>query len=310
MDRLESIEAFVAVVQAGGFSAAARAHGIPVATVSRRVALLEESLGVPLLTRSTRHVAPSDAGQRYFEVCVRMLDELRDAQEAIVGEHRSPKGELSITAPLSFGRMHVHPLLMDFLRAFPDIRVGLRLTDEIQPLIEDQIDCAIRISPLKDSNMVAKEVGRIQMLICGSPEYLRRRGTPHSLDHLLDHDCIAWTALGPFKAWQVRLDPDDASSIGMTPIRVRYSTNSADTAVDAAAQGLGLVQATSYQLAPLVRAGALRPVLRQHEPPETPVNLMIPGRRLMPLKLRAFIDYCAPRLRQRIADQGTVAPDG
>ncbi len=309
MDRLESIEAFVAVVQSGGFSAAARTHGVPVATVSRRVAQLEESMGVPLLVRSTRHVAPSEAGQRYFDVCVRMLEELRDAQEAIVGEHRSPKGLLSITAPLGFGRMHVHPLVMEFLKAYPDIRVDLRLSDRIEALIEDQIDCAVRISSLKDSTMVAREVGHVRMLICASPDYLRRRGTPRSLEDLLDHDCIAWTSLVPFKAWEVCLAAGDPHSSGLTPIRVRFSTTSADAAVDAAANGLGLVQATSYQLAPLVRAGMLRPVLRSHEPPETPVNLVIPGRRLMPLKLRAFVDHCAPRLRQRIAELGTVAPE-
>lgn len=308
MDRLESMEAFVAVVQSGGFSAAARAHGVPVATVSRRVAQLEESLGVPLLARSTRHVAPSEAGQRYFDVCVRLLEDLRDAQEALVGEHRLPKGLLSITAPQGFGRMHVHPIVMDFLQSYPEIRADLRLTDKIEPLIEDQIDCAVRISTLKDSTMVAKPVGHVQMLICASPDYLRRHRTPQSLEELLEHDCIAWTSLGPHKAWEVRLAADDPHSIGMAPIQVRFATTSADAAVDAAAHGLGLVQATSYQVAPLVRAGALLPVLRMHEPPETPVNLVIPERRLMPLKLRAFVDHCAPRLRQRIIDLGTVGP--
>jgi DNA-binding transcriptional LysR family regulator len=309
MDRLESIEAFVAVVQSGGFSAAARAHGVPVATVSRRVAQLEESMGVPLLVRSTRHVAPTEAGQRYFDVCVRMLEELRDAQEAIMGEHRSPKGLLTITAPLGFGRMHVHPLVIDFLNAYPDIRVDLRLTDKIVPLIEDQIDCAVRINSLKDSTLVAREVGHVRMLICASPQYLLRRGTPRALEDLLEHDCIAWTSLVPFKAWEVCLTAGDPTSVGLAPIRVRFSTTAADAAVDAAANGLGLVQATSYQLAPLVRAGALLPVLRAHEPPVTPINLVITGRRMMPLKLRAFVDHCAPRLRQRVAELGTIAPE-
>jgi DNA-binding transcriptional LysR family regulator len=300
MDKFEAIEAFVSVAQAGGFSAASRKLGSPVATVSRKVALLEEAIGVRLLARSTRHVALTEQGRMYFEACRRVLDDLRDADELIAGEYRQPKGELTVTGPVGFGRHHLQPVIHDFLAAYPLIDVSLQLADRFVGLVAEHVDCAIRISAMADSSLVAREVGRIRIAACASPAYLAARGTPTHPSQLLAHDCISWTTLGPYKAWEFQMDPSLPSASTMQPVRVRLSTTTPDSAVDAACAGLGIVQATSYHVAGAVRDGSLVPVLRAFEQAPTPVSVVYPSKRLTPLKLRAFLDFAAPRLAQRL----------
>ena len=299
MDKLESIEAFVAVATAGGFSAAGRQLGSPVATISRKVALLEEAIGARLLTRSTRHVALTEQGQTYYDACRRVLDDLRDADEMIAGEYRQPKGELTLTAPVGFGRRHLQPVVHEFLAAYPQIDVSLQLADRVVGLVEEHVDCAVRISAMGDSSLVAREVGHIRIVVCASPAYLARHGIPSHPQELGQHQCISWTTLGPYKAWEFQLSPERGAT-AMVPIRVRLSCTTPDSAVDAACAGLGLVQATSYQVADAVREGILVPVLVDFEQPATPVSLVYPSKRLTPLKLRAFLDFALPRLALRL----------
>lgn len=306
VDKFESMEAFVAVAKAGGFSAASRQLGAPVATVSRKVALLEESIGVRLFARSTRHVALTEQGATYYEACRRVLDDLHDADEMVCGEYRQPKGELKLTAPVGFGRRHLQPVVHEFLQAYPQIDVNLQLADRVVGLVEEHIDCAVRISTMADSSLVAREVGQIRIVVCASPDYLAAHGTPTHPQELLQHQCISWTTLGPYKAWEFRLGPDDDSGSAMVPIRVRLSSATPDSAVDAACAGLGLVQATSYQVAEAVRAGTLVPLLRGFEAPATPVSLVYPSKRLTPLKLRAFLDFAAPRLARRLDEVSRI----
>jgi DNA-binding transcriptional LysR family regulator len=306
LDKLQSIEAFVAVARAGGFSAASRQLGSPVATVSRKVALLEEAVGVRLLARSTRHVALTEQGKTYFEACRRVLDDLHDADELIAGEYRQPKGELTLTAPVGFGRRHLQPVVHEFLAAYPLIDVNLKLADRVVGLVEEHVDCAVRISAMADSSLIAREVGHIRIVVCASPAYLAAHGTPSRPQELLQHQCISWTTLGPYKAWEFRLASDKDSPVAMMPIRVRLSSTTPDSAVDAARAGLGLVQATSYQVAEAVREGTLVPVLRGFEAPPTPVSLVYPSKRLTPLKLRAFLDFVAPRLSSRLDEVARI----
>jgi len=300
VDKLESIAAFVAVARAGGFSAASRELGAPVATVSRKVALLEEAIGVRLLARSTRHVALTEQGSSYYEACRRLLEDLHDADEMVVGEYRQPKGELTLTAPVGFGRRHLQPVVHEFLSAYPQIDVSLQLADRVVGLVQEHVDCAVRISAMADSTLVAREVGQIRIVVCAAPAYLAAHGTPAHPHELLRHQCISWTTLGPYKAWEFCLGPDANSAPTMVPIRVRLSSTAPDSAVDAACAGIGLVQATSYQVAEAVREGALVPVLRGFEAAPTPVSLVYPSKRLAPLKLRAFLEFVAPRLAQRL----------
>ena len=300
VDKLESLAAFVAVARAGGFSAASRQLGVPVATVSRKVADLEEAIGVRLLARSTRHVALTEQGSTYYEACRRVLEDLHDADEMVAGEYRQPKGELTLTAPVGFGRRHLQPVVHEFLAAYPQIDVSLQLADRVVGLVEEHVDCAVRISAMADSSLVAREVGHIRIVVCAAPSYLAAHGTPTHPHELLQHQCISWTTLGPYKAWEFRLGADEGSAPAMVPIRVRLSSTTPDSAVDAACAGLGVVQATSYQVAEAVREGALVPVLRNFEAAPTPVSLVYPSKRLTPLKLRAFLEFVAPRLAQRL----------
>lgn len=296
MDKIESLQVFVAVAHAGGFSAAARALGLPVPTVSRKVAELEESLGVRLFERSTRSVVLTDAAQPYYESCRRLLDELRDADELVSGSHRSPRGELTITAPVGFGRQHVQPVALQFLHEYPDIDLRLLMVDRLVDLVDEHVDLALRIGELPDSSLVARPLGHIKKIVCASPGYLQRHGVPRHPSELVEHPCILWASLGAREAWLLRDEGTDTRF----PIRVRLTTTLPESAIEAAQAGLGLTQVTSYQVEAAVRAGTLVPVLREHESPPTPVSLVHLSKRRVPLKLRVFLDFAAPRLSERL----------
>lgn len=296
MDRFESISTFVAVARAGGFSAASRELGIPLATVSRRVAELETDLGARLLQRSTRLVGLTEQGKTFLLACERVLDDLRDAQEAVTGEYRSPQGELAITAPVGFGRIHLQPVALEFLAAYPQINLRLLLADRVVNLAEDHVDLAVRIAQLPDSNLVARPLGHIRIVVCASPGYLARRAAPAHPRELLEHDCISWATLGVAESWSFRV----GAAAQRFPIHARLVTTTPDSALAAAHAGLGLVQATSYQAEEGVRDGRLVLALRDFEEAPTPVSLVYASNRLLPLKLRAFIDFAVPRFSARL----------
>lgn len=299
MNLLESMRIFVAVVEANGFSAASRRLGMPLPTVSRRVADLETELGVRLLLRTTRNLSLTEQGRSFFTASRRILDDVKDATDSISGEYRAPKGELTITAPFGFGRMHLQPVLLDFLALYPDIRVRLMLVDRLVDLIEERVDAAIRIAELRESQFIARKLGTVRIVLTASPDYLARRGVPTHPSDLADHDCIAWAALGPLPIWEFR----QGGAPLQVPITARLWTTVAESAVAAAEAGLGLVQSTDYQAAPGLKEGRLVLLMPEFECPVTPVHLLFPSNRLIPLKLRAFIDFVAPRLEARLAAQ-------
>jgi DNA-binding transcriptional LysR family regulator len=269
---------------------------MPLATINRRVVDLERDMGVRLLHRSTRHVVLTEVGQDFFITCERILDELREAQEAASGEYRAPKGMLTITAPMGFGRLHLQPVALEFLAAFPEINLKLLLVDRVVHLAEEHIDLALRISELPDSSLVARPLGSVQMVVSASPAYLERHGLPQEPSDLMRHDCIAWSSVEPLNSWWFREGARDRTF----PVRTRLSTSSADSAISAAHAGLGLVQTTSYQAEPGLRDGRLALVLRAFECAPTPVSLVYARQRLLPLKVRAFIDFAVPRLADRL----------
>lgn len=296
MDKLESMQVFVAVSQAGGFSAASRALGLPLATVSRKVAELEASLGVRLLERSTRRVALTEIGQPYHDACRRLLEAMRDADAVVAGDFRAPRGELSVTAPVGFGRQHLQPLAVEFLRTYPEIDLRLNFADRVVNLLEEQVDVALRIAHLADSSLLARPVGAIKMVVCAAPGYLQARGVPAHPSALSGHDCILWAGSGAQRAWRFCEDGQEA----VRPVRVRVTATLPETAVDMARAGLGLARVTSYQAEAAVRAGELLPVLRDFELAAMPVSLVHAGGRRVPLKLRVFLDFVAPRLTARL----------
>ena len=300
MDRLEAMSLFICAVEAGSLSAAARRLGIPLATVSRKISDLERHLKTRLLNRSTRRLTLTDAGHAYLAACRRILDDVGEAERAAAGEYTTPTGELVITAPVVFGRLHVLPVVTAFLAAYPDVDIRLTLADRITQLAEDHIDLAVRIGELPDSSLVAIRVGAIRRVVCASPTYLAERGTPRTPEDLAFHSCITFEGSSALSAWSF------ASGQAKTPVQVRsrLQVNTAEAAIDAAIAGVGLTKVLSYQVDAAVRSGMLRILLLEFEPQPWPVSLVHAGHGLLPVKLRAFLDFAAQRLKERLARLG------
>ncbi|MBI3443874.1 MAG: LysR family transcriptional regulator [Magnetospirillum sp.] len=297
MDRLEAMTLLVEVVEAGSFTAAARRLGMPLATISRKIGALEEHLKARLLHRTTRRLFLSDAGQAYVAACRHILEQVGEAERIAAGEYAVPRGTLVMTAPIVFGRLHVLPVVVEFLDAFADIDVEMVFSDRSVHLLDDHIDLAIRIGHLPDSRLVALRLGAVRPVTCASPAYLGSRGRPSHPQELLGHDCIAFETLSPPRLWTFA----DGSAEMPVSIHPRLVVNTAEAAVDAARAGMGITQVLSYQIDEARRAGELEIVLDGFAPAVRPVSLVHAGQGILPLKLRAFLDFAAPRLGARLA---------
>ena len=294
MDRLDAMTVFLAVVDEGSLSAAGRRLAMPLATVSRKLAELESHLGARLLNRSTRRLELTEPGRGYEQACRRILDEVQGAELAVAGEYDAPRGELAITAPIVFGRLHVLPIVNEFLRANAEVDVRLALGDRIAHLLDEHVDVAVRIGVLPDSRLNALPLGTLRSVVCASPAWLRAHGTPRTPADLDKHRCITFEATFP-GPWRF------ADGVVFMPARPRLVVNTAEAAIDAAMAGLGVTRVLSYQADAALRAKQLRLLLRKFEPAPVPVNLVYDGQQRVTSKLRAFLDFAAPRLRERLA---------
>lgn len=292
MDRFEAMGLLVTVAEAGSLSAAGRRLGIPLSSVSRKIADLEAHLGTRLLTRAGRQASLTEEGRAYLVACRRILEDVQEAERAAAGEYRTPRGELVVTAPMVFGRLHMLPVVLDFLAAFPEVDVRLALIDRRLQLVEDHVDLALRIGPLADSALVALKLGTMRRVVVASSAYLARRGIPASPAELADHDCIDAAGVRPTSNWAFDT---------RVAVRSRLDVNTAEAAIDAAIAGVGLARVLYYQAVGALREGKLALVLEEFEPEPWPVSLVHAGLGLLPLKLRAFIDFAAPALRKRLA---------
>lgn len=302
MDRLEAMKVLVATVDAGSFSAAGRKLGMPLPSVSRKVAELEAHLKTRLLLRSTRKLSLTEAGSGYVAAARRILAELAEAERTATGEYSAPRGDLVVTAPIVFGRLHVLPIVTGFLEKFPAIDVRMALSDRNIHLIDDRIDLAVRIGALPDSALVASTVGFVRRVVCASPDFLARHGYPQTPEALASLPCVSFDTVTAAGAWDFttsHLHPPRP-----VPIQARFSVNTAEAALDAAIAGVGVTRVLSYQAAPAVAAGTLKIVLGDFEPEPLPVHLLHVGQEPLPLKTRAFLDFVGPRLRERL---GAVA---
>lgn len=287
----------VAVVEAGSFSGAARRLGMPLATVSRKVGELETHLKTRLLRRSTRQLALTEAGQSYVAACRRIIEDVEQAERAASGEYAVPKGELVLTAPIVFGRLHVLPVVGEFLQTYPAIDVRMVLADRVAHLLEEHVDVAVRIGELPDSTLVATRIGSIRRVVCASPGYFAAHGVPQAPGELAGHPCVTFAGLSFGQAWRFMENKAELA----VPVHARLVVNTAEAAIDAAIAGIGLTRVLSYQVAEPLRAGTLELALTDFEPPSWPVSLVHAGQGLLPLKLRAFLDFAGPRLRARLA---------
>ena len=304
MDRLESMRIFVAVAEARSFAGAARHLRLSAPAITRAVAALEQHLGARLLHRTTRQVRVTEVGERYLADCRRVLADLDEAEAIAGGAHVAPQGHLMVTAPQMFGRMHVGPLLLDFLQVYPQLTARALFVDRVVNLIDEGMDVAVRIAHLADSSLTAVRVGEVRRVIVASPDYLAQRGKPLCPDDLSGHDAVGSTIVeGPSPRWSLVHNPDSAPGKlqqGAQP-RIRLSVNGGEVGIMAARAGQGLARALSYQVADDVIAGRLQIVLARFEPPPIPVQLVYPEGRLAAAKVRAFVDFAKTRLQAQPA---------
>jgi len=286
----------LAAVECGSLSKASRKLGLPLATVSRKVSELETHLRADLLVRSSRGLDLTPAGRSYVTAARAILEQLADAERTAAGEYTAPKGDLVVTAPTMFGRLHVLPVVMAFLAAFPDVSVELMLTDRVAHLLDDQIDVALRIGNLPDSSLIATRLGAVRRVVCASPGYLARRAPPAVPDDLPAHDVISFESVAAPSSWRFWSDGLDVD----IAFRARLSVNTIDAAIDACVAGAGILRVLSYQVAGSIHDDRLRLLLEPYEPPPWPVHLVYGRQNRVPLKLRAFVDFVVPQLRDRL----------
>ncbi|MBL8384017.1 MAG: LysR family transcriptional regulator [Burkholderiales bacterium] len=293
MDRLQTMAAFVAVLDNGGFAAAARRLGVSPPVVTRAVADLEERLGVRLFTRTTRVVRATEAGERYGLDCRRILAEIDEADEAAAGMHAAPRGTVQITAPVLFGRLHVMPIVTAYLERYPEADVGCLFVDRVVDLLGEGVDVGIRIGELADSSLQAVAVGRVRRVVCAAPSYLRRHGTPRSPADLARHCVISAAGVTPSTVWAFTR----GGAAERVAVRPRLAVSSNDSAIAAAEAGVGLTRVLSYQVAEAIDDGRLKPVLVAFEPPPVPVHVVHREGRHAVRRVRAFLDLVIARLR-------------
>jgi DNA-binding transcriptional LysR family regulator len=289
MDRIDAMQAFVAVADLQGFAPAARKLGLSPSGVTRLIAALEDRLGARLLQRTTRQVTLTDVGARYLERARRILADVEEAEGAAEGERTRPSGRLVVSAPIGFGRLHVSPVMSAYLKRYPEVLGELRLSDRMINLVEDGVDLAVRIGHLADSTLVARHVGEMRRIVVASNGYLKQRGEPKTPEAIGSHETIQFGATAAPPDWRF-VESSREVRVACTP---RFTTNSADAAIQYAEQGGGLTRVLAYQAADAIKRGRLRVVLAKFEQPPLPIHIVYPTSRLLSAKVRTFVDLVA-----------------
>ncbi len=290
MDRLESMRAFVKVVDLAGFAAAARALDLSTTMVSKHVAALEAHLGVPLLTRTTRKVNPTEAGRRFHEHCQAILNALEDAEREVGAQGQAAVGCLRITAPVELGNLHIAPLVSALLRRHPALSAWLDFSNRVVDLVEEGFDAAIRVAPTLDTNLRGRHVTTSRLLLVAAPDYLARHGSPQHPGELAHHATLSF-ALSMGTVWPFLRDGEQ-QEIALKP---RLVSNSADSLRIAACDGDGIALLPSFLVAADLQAGRLRPVLPSWSHGDLRIFVLHPHRRVQTGRLRAFIDILIER---------------
>jgi DNA-binding transcriptional LysR family regulator len=293
MDRLHLMTVFLAVAEEESFAGGARRLAMSPPAVTRAVAALEERLGVKLLTRTTRHVRVTEAGQRYLDDARRVIAAADEADEAAAGLHGQPRGHLTITAPVLFGRMYVMAGIVAYLQRFPETTVSAMFLDRVINMLEEGVDVGIRIGELADSSYKALRVGYVRRLVCAAPDYLARHGIPRDPEDLSGHPIIVAANLGPMAEWKFARDGAPIS----IRVKPRLTVTSNDAAIAAAVGGIGITRLLSYQIAPQLAAGELQIILSEYELPRVPIHVIHREGRNASAKIRRFVDLMAERLR-------------
>jgi DNA-binding transcriptional LysR family regulator len=305
MDRFDAMQVLLAVVDAGSLSAGSRKLNAPLPSVSRKVAELERHLGTRLLVRTSRNIQLTDAGRDYVDAARQIMAQVEDAELRASGEYETPRGVLTITMPIAFGHDHVLPLACDFLCEHPEITLNVFCLDRIMSLVDEHVDVGIRLGELADSSLHAVKVGEFGFVTCASPEYLARKGYPSSPDDLVSHDGVVFGQITE-PGWIYQHEGRRLE--GKPNIRIR--ANTATATVTAALRGVGIIRAPRYQVARELQSGALVAMLDAYESQSFPVHLIYARQGLLPLKVRVFIDWMAPRLKRALKDFAAPRPAG
>ncbi|SPB15848.1 transcriptional regulator [Caballeronia novacaledonica] len=291
MDRFLAMKVFARVVEAGSFSKAADALRLPPASVSRTLQALEAHLGARLINRTTRSISITEDGEAYYDRCVRVLGEVDDMEASLSHSKLSPKGNVKVSLPQVMAKNTIIPALPDFFAAYPDIGVELVLTDRQVDLVEEAVDCVVRVGAVGDVGLVAKRVGAYTQITCASPGYIEKHGEPTSLDDLDQHLAVGYVLnnSGRVRNWEFVVDGETR----IVSMKHKIAVNDGDSYIAAGVTGLGLIQSSSYTLDPLIRSGALTEVLREYPSYPRVVSVLYAANRHQPRRVRVFIDWVA-----------------
>ena len=293
MDRLQAMHVFVRVAELGSFSAVAQQLGVARSVITRQIAALEEHLGIKLMVRSTRRLTLTSAGAAYLEKCRVILNLVEVAETGVAEERLTPRGTIRVSLPLSFGLRRVSPLLLDFARRYPEVRLDMDYTDRRVNLIEEAIDLSVRITGKLGANEVARRLGTIPMRVIASPAYLAEHGTPRHPSELAHHECLSYTMVGAQQTW--------AFEVSGTPvnfsIRARLHANNGEALTEAAVQGLGIALQPAFIAEDAIGSGRVVTLLEDFRSPELGIYALLPSNRQVPHRVRVLMDFLANHLR-------------
>jgi DNA-binding transcriptional LysR family regulator len=294
VDQFATMATFVRVVDAGSLSAAARSLPSSLTSVSRQISALERHFGTALLLRTTRHLALTDDGRIFYERAKSILAELNEVEATLSRGRHEPSGRIRVSAPTLIGRLLIAPLLAEFLRHYPSLDLELLLVDRAVDMVEEDIHLSLRVGHLPDSQLVARKLADLRMIVCASQAYLERCGIPQTPADLRDHDCLVFSATPGVAEWRFK---DGAKSERRIRVAGRLWVNSLDALVSAAKEGAGIVRVPSWQVEAELANGNLQRILADYEPSPTPLHLLFQPSRVASPKARAFVDYLAERWR-------------
>ncbi len=292
MDCFSAIPVFIAVVESGSFSGAGKRLGITKSAVSKRVSQLEESLGVRLLHRTTRRLSLTEAGKQYYDYAQKALALAREGEDAITRLQGLPQGSLRINVPMVFGRLHIAPLVSGFLLEHPDIKLDMVMDDQMVDLVEGGFDMAIRIGHIPDSSLIQRRLAPCRSVLCASPAYINRYGSPMTPQDLVNHNCLTYSYFRGGSEWTFE-SPEG-------PVKVKpsgnFQANNSEALREVLLAGLGICQMPTFIVGPDLASGRLVPVLESYSLPLHSIYAMFPQRRFLPAKVRTFVDYLQQEL--------------
>lgn len=295
MDKLAAMKAFARVAETHSFSATAKDLRLSKSLISRQITALENELGVRLFHRTTRSLALTEAGQNYFQQVSRILSDIEEAQASVTSLQATPQGQLRVSAPMSFGILHLSSAIPDFLALYPNIKIDITMNDRFVDLVDERFDLGIRIGRLSDSSLVARKLAPMKRIVCASPAYLAKHGTPQSPDDLKYHTCLCYSNLTLSDEWRFVTKQKKPWHV---EVKGCLHANNGDILRVAALKGTGIAYLPSFIIGADLQAATLVSVLADYTPQDAAIYAVYPHSRHLSPKVRAFIDFLATRFGQ------------